>query len=177
MTIEELKQRASTQVRLEHTLDRWSQVKTGFMVATLALISVLIISIFWAIFFETPPLVYKQQPFIVASDREFFRPGEMVPLKVERCSSAKQTIVYHLTRTIKNVDTGVGTILESTDIALDPGCKVSVSVIHVLPKSLPEGRYTINGVAAVKGLVTTHYVSFSSEPFQVKLGSDLHKLP
>ncbi len=114
---------------------------------------------------ERPYLSYQNLPFPPLLER--VRPGEIVPLSVERCSSAKVIKAYRTTHALRNVKTRELEIQTDVQVTIDPGCHRGVSKINLIPLGTKPGIYTAVGIATVEGAFTKHEVPWYSEPFEV----------
>jgi hypothetical protein len=117
--------------------------------------------------FEQPYLTYQNLPVPVIKSPA--RPGDSVPIWVERCNSDAAPHNYNTTHNVMNMDTGVTLIMPDVEVLIMPGCTMSESRINQLPKHLIPGRYRIFGMAEVKGTLKVHYIPWYSQPFEVML--------
>ena len=119
---------------------------------------------FW--FFEPPYLSYRDLPFKTQS--ESVRVGEVMPLRVFRCSSASKTRVYGIAHKLVPLSPGLEVVvMESRFSSIEPGCAATISMINRIPPETKPGRYYIDGVAEVSGTVATFIVPWESVPFEV----------
>ena len=115
---------------------------------------------------EEAPLTYGNIPF--PTDKEQYHHGEGVVLTVTRCSTANETITYTFTRTIVDVETGDNYILPSNEnVNLPTGCATVQSPPHIIPDSLPAGRFELEFVTKIKGRVREFEVHSHSREFNV----------
>lgn len=135
----------------------------------LGLLSVLIMSAaglyVWANHFEQPYLYYQNLPFPAMASA---KPGEAVPLSVERCNRTGITQSYNTTHALKPIKPqGSSIILPSVKVEIAPGCHRSISKINVIPPNTKPGVYSVSGIAEVRGMFRRHEVPWYSEPFEV----------
>lgn len=118
----------------------------------------------WAAYLEKPWLEYRALPWEVIPP---VRAGEMVPVVVIRCNHTSERRIYHVTRNIINVDTGVQYVLPSSDSDIEPGCHRSVSKLSQVPPNVPSGTYVLSGLGHVKGRLHEHKVPWTTQRFEV----------
>jgi len=122
----------------------------------------------WGQYFEKPYLTYKNLPF--PSFTEQAKPGELVQIRVERCSTSNKPEKYRMTRTMRNEVTREVSILPPIEVGIAPGCHRANSKLHFVPPSTPPGIYTLWGISTVGGYLRTHQIIWYSEPFEVLEG-------
>lgn len=113
---------------------------------------------------ETPWLRYANLPFPVMGP---VAAGDALQLTVMRCNDSRVTRSYLVTHQLRNVVTGISVLLPDTVVEIVPGCTKSVSLLNVVPRDTPPGRYIVTGRALVHGLFGEHSVSWESAPFDV----------
>ena len=123
-------------------------------------------SICYALFYETPWMYYKNSIF-ETEGRNYFYTGEIVPLKLERCSSSKTTEYYSISHSLKSIDNNSYYVLPEAYVSIEPGCTIITSNINRLPLDLPSGKYIIFGAAHIKGLIKNYDIKWSSVEFTV----------
>ena len=120
----------------------------------------------WAMFIERPFLSYHNLPFPPELQR--VKPGQVMPLTVERCSTASSIESYTVTHELRET-TGKrpAIIIPATLVTVMPGCHKSTSLVNIVPGATPPGTYRIHGVAIVQGSLRSFAVPWSSQPFEV----------
>lgn len=129
-------------------------------------VSVFLAATVWVIY-RPASLTYKNLPFPVVEKR-IYRPGEVVPILVNRCSNAPGTNIYTVTRGFNNTQNSRVIVLDSTRAAIKYGCITTVSSMHQIPKDLPPGNYTIVGTTEIQDVFGIKVLNFESESFTVK---------
>lgn len=120
----------------------------------------------WAFFLETPFLSYQNLPF--PPDLSTVRPGQVMPLTVERCSTARGIESYTVTHELRNERADLPAItMPAMLVTVQPGCHKSISLVNLVPAVTPAGVYRIHGVAIVQGSIKSFAVPWSSQPFEV----------
>lgn len=143
-----------------------NRVRAWVGIALQSLLAVVVLYAAWALV-RPPALTYVNMPWKVASEKPAFYPGDIVPLYITRCNSNSEILLYEVTRGVKNQDTGVTIVLQSTQVTAEPGCSTTISNLHQLPNEMAPGTYIASGFAVVPDLINAKTVSFQSEPFKV----------
>lgn len=140
------------------TIMRW--VTAAFVVVCSGLI-------LWALYFEKPFLSYVNLPFPVRLAQ--VKAGEVIPLTVRRCNSSDVIRFYDVTHEIRSLSdpSRPPRILTSERVSIAPGCTEGVSLINMVPKNSPPGRYVVTGLGIVQGTARTFAVPWYSQPFEV----------
>jgi hypothetical protein len=116
---------------------------------------------------ETPYLRYTNSPFPAAGP---VRAGEAVQLVVERCNDSGRHRGYMVSHQLRNLDTGMVTILPDALVMIEPGCTTAISRLNVIPSGTEPGRYRVTGRATVHGFFSQHDVTWESQAFTVLEG-------
>jgi hypothetical protein len=116
---------------------------------------------------EKPYLRYVNSPFPAAGP---VKAGEAVQLVVERCNDGSRTRGYLVSHQLRNLDTGMVTILPDALVMIEPGCTTAISRLNVIPAGTTPGRYRVTGRATVHGFFAQHEVAWESQPFEVLEG-------
>ena len=101
-------------------------------------------------------------------------PGELVPLRVVRCSSRKELSNYVITRRLHNIDTDEYYVLGESNVQISPGCTDETSLANRAPETVSGGRptsagqYEIVGLARVPGMFRTFEVAWRSGRFRIE---------
>jgi len=135
---------------------------------TFLLLAMMISFTAWIVYLfllEPPPVTYTNLPFPTASAK--VNPGEVIPLKIRRCSSQDKIILATLTRTLENMEYRDFVSLPSTITQIQPGCTENISHTNRVPENIQPGVYRVVGVAEVAGTLRNHNVVYFSEPFVV----------
>jgi hypothetical protein len=127
--------------------------------------SVLAADYFYVRNIEAPWLYYQNRPFTVKPGPIY--PGDFVPLEVERCSLAEEPRTYHTTHNLKNVKTGVITLMPDKKTDIEPGCHRGNSRLNIVPADQKPGTYIAFGTATIAMQIGTREVAWYSEPFEV----------
>lgn len=139
---------------------------TLFVVPALIISACIITLIVYLTLIEEPYLSYQTLPIPVTL--KTVRPGEIIPLNITRCNTAKERKVYTSTRLLENIgEDQEMLVMELVGVSLRPGCWQSVIHSHRIPDSAQPGRYRLVGVATVPGLIRNFLVSWYTEPFNV----------
>lgn len=141
-------------------------LRNALAATLLSIITLIAFLMIWSVA-KAPDFQYQHLPWDIASESKSFKAGQTVPLRVHRCNYSKHTILYEVTRGVKNTDTNITTTLSSTKVMVEPGCHETISYLHVLPNDIEPGNYIIVGVAVVPDLVAEKHVPFSSKPFRI----------
>ena len=131
--------------------------------AAAVLMAVFVSMLMYLVFFEPPWLSYTNEPFPVLNSP--VKGGDPVQMVVERCSEAKVTRIYAVSRTLVGSHTSI--ILPASLAAIDPGCTSVVSAVNVVPIGTPPGTYTLRGYGEIQGIVRTSSIRWVSQPFEV----------
>jgi hypothetical protein len=142
---------------------RW----TRYTAIGLLVISSLMLGVIVTALKAPPALAYNDLPWRVDGPKTFYA-GQVVPIKVDRCNGLSRQMIYTVTRTLKNIETGETYVFPSTKVAIEPGCHQSVSRLHLLPEDLAPGTYQAAGVGTVQGAFNDIDIPFYTEPFNVK---------
>jgi hypothetical protein len=118
---------------------------------------------FW--FFEAPYLTFKNIPFPPVVTEA--HPGDIIPLSIERCSSASKTKNYSTSHSLINVETNVNILLPDVRILIEPGCTSAVSLINRIPPETPPGKYIVIGTADISGTLREYHLDWRSQEFRV----------
>ena len=118
--------------------------------------------------FQEPFLTYVgPQPFHLLSPTVVA--GQPILFEINRCSSAKETRSYTISRRMVSLTPGVKDIdLPPIQWFIDPGCDASPSITyaHIAPaKRL--GRFYLKGWSEASGTVRQLIVTWQTEPFDV----------
>ena len=123
----------------------------------------------YLVFFEPPWLSYTEGPFMVLNSP--VKRGEVIDLKVDRCSTATVSRTYGLSRRLecKDEQSGKITVLPIPPATKDmqPGCYQIISRETSVPTTAPLGWCRLRGNAETQGVVRTHSVEFESKWFEV----------
>lgn len=138
--------------------------------AVLLTIAGLAIMVAWYGFLEPPFLSYRGLPFEPTVQE--VHAGEIIPLRVTRCSSLSEDGDYLISRRIWRLDPGpndpLSYVLPSGGLVdISPGCLTEISLANPVPRELPPGTYFIRGRSRVDGLWRTSRVNWESGPFRV----------
>lgn len=132
----------------------------------LIIISLTALGLIYVFVIEKPPLRYMNRPFPVLK-RPIY-PGDVVPLKVSRCSDAPMRRVITSSRYLENLgDDQEVLVMEMIAAIVPPGCVTQIVTIHRVPESTQPGQYRLIGAATVPGLIRAFKVEWYSEPFYV----------
>ena len=135
-------------------------------VFALAILSVATVSISYVLFVEKPALSYMNLPFPVLKNPVY--PGDVLPLRIARCSDATGRRVITSTRYLDNLgDDQEVSVLDVIAAIIPPGCVTQVVNIHRVPESTEPGDYRLIGATAVPGLIRDFHIDWYSEPFRV----------
>jgi hypothetical protein len=137
------------------------KIALGLVAAMAATVGV----IMFYLFAEKSFLTYENIPFppVVFSAR----PGDIVPLSVERCNHDKISHNYTTTHALKNTKTQEVVLLPEMMVNITPGCTSAISLINRIPPGTPPGHYIVFGTAETRGTLRTHYVDWHSQEFEV----------
>jgi hypothetical protein len=119
----------------------------------------------WGMFFELPVLRYQNLPFV--SLQPIVMAGQPAMFTVARCSTAQDPINYSSSRNLKNMTSGVVTLLPDIQISIAPGCTRAVSKINETPLNMPSGTYQAFGMSKVPGRFRSYDVPWNTESFIV----------
>ena len=119
----------------------------------------------WGTFFETPYLSYQNLPF--TSLQPIVLAGSAATFSVARCNKSDKEILYTTSRNLRNVTTGVVTLLPDINLSLPLNCTRAISKINEIPESEKSGNYVAFGTAKVPGRFRTYDVRWNTEPFIV----------
>ena len=139
-----------------------TRIATVLMVMFMSMLSYLI----W---FEPPWLSYTNSPFPL--EKIQLKRGEIMALKVERCSTATVTRTYGLSRRLECNETSTGALLTipippgTKDMA--PGCYGITSRDLRVPQETPIGWCRLHSTAETQGVVRSHSVESESKLFEV----------
>lgn len=141
-------------------LRNWLVLITAGLVLTIGGIAV------WAFYIEPPFLSYHNLPF--PADLQRVKPGQVMPLTVERCSTSKNIESYTITHELR-YESGdrPAIVMPATLVTVPPGCHRAINLVNLVPSVTPPGRYRIYGFAIVQGSLRSFAVPWSSQPFEV----------
>lgn len=114
---------------------------------------------------KEPYLSYGKQPFPVKAYS--VHPGEVVPMLVTRCNNSSKTQIYSIARTLERVTDGRQFVMPDSIVQVEPGCQTIESRANAVPFDAPQGRYRLLGLSQIQTDFRIHYVSWSSEQFEV----------
>lgn len=140
----------------------------GAVSAALALIilSVTAISMIYIFLVEKPALRYMNLPFPVLRSPVYA--GDLLPLRISRCSDANGRRIVNSTRYLENIgDDQEVSVLEVIAVIIPPGCVTQTVNIHRVPYSAAPGNYRLIGATTVPGMIRDFQVDWYSAPFQV----------
>lgn len=117
--------------------------------------------------FEKPWLTYRNIPFPVEMSK--VRAGDIIPMRVVRCSSANVKRTYRIGRSIVKVNEPghAPALLPETVVAVDPGCMEVISSLNVVPLDTKPGRYFVVGIVEIQGTFREMLVEWHSQEFEV----------
>lgn len=144
---------------------RWPWMPYAMIAACLA---VIILTPIILVFGEQVPLYYVNSPFPALKSP--VKPGDTLPLLIERCNRTNQPVIYNFMRTMIPVDDPelLPVAMTPAGTLLPPGCEKVDSQLNPIPMFTPSGRYYIKGVTVVQGRWRTFTVEWSTEPFDVE---------
>lgn len=138
----------------------------GLSVTFAALCIVASAMLSWVLLLEPPWLTYRNLPF--PSELHTVKPGEVVPLIVERCNSSGSVKTYRVTRSLQRMDgAGEYIVLTSSEVNIAPGCAIGTSRVNVVPIEALPGRYRFIGAGLIHGMLREHVVPWRSAEFIV----------
>ncbi len=156
--IEEERQR----LRRRASMHDWVGLLLLVIIAGMLLIVVGLIGLSVA---EPAPLVYRNLPLPVDGP---VRPGEPIPLYVDRCDNLDSPLYLESARTLYNVGTRQFYSLPSGAALAQPGCSVATVTTSVVPDEAPAGTYILSAVIRTYGRWGKRFdVPYSSQPFEV----------
>lgn len=135
-------------------------LKIGAALSALALCLFL-----WSSYIEQPYLRYQNLPFPTVIEQ--VRPGDAIPMIVERCNTSKESQSYSTSLAFRNEKTKVSEKLIDTQVVIEKGCHRDLNLAYSVPLDTKPGFYRISGVAVIEGAFIKHYVEWYSEPFEV----------
>ena len=118
---------------------------------------------------EKPWLSYPNTPFPALE--QSVRPGEIVHLLVERCSTWPGTRNYGVSHQLVGGPQPI--LMQAETVSISQGCFSVVSDINKIPEGLslaqmPAGTYHVEGTGESQGTVRTFIAHWSSQPFEIK---------
>ena len=134
-------------------------------------LTVIVICVFvtamYTIYFEKPWLVYSNTPFEVLVKNVL--PGDVVPIRVARCSSSSIRRMYRFSHALVSNDrpTDLPKPLPESIGFIDPGCTDAPSTVNTIPPDTPPGKYHLIGLSEINMAVGTVLVEWYSQPFEV----------
>ena len=135
-------------------------------VLALFILSATLIAMGYIFFVETPTLRYMNFPFPVLKSPVYA--GDVLPLRITRCSDASGRRVITSSRYLDNLgDDQEVSVLDVIAAIIPPGCVTQVVNIHRVPESTEPGNYRLLGATTVPGMIRDFQIHWYSEPFQV----------
>ena len=137
---------------------------------TAAVLLVLFVTMLsYLVWFEDPWLKYMNGPFPV--EKMQLKRGEVITIKVERCSTATVTRSYGLSRRLECNETSTGALktipLPPGTKDMAPGCYPITSRDLLVPQETPIGFCRLHSTAETQGVVRSHSVESESKLFEV----------
>lgn len=147
------------------TIQLQKRIFSALLWLTIALFIACLAFAGWAKWFKAPWLRYQNLPFPTMA--ETIRPGEAMPLSVERCNDTNSTQTYSTTHTLVNADTGGTELMPDVILSIEPGCHRTTSRINKSSLKIPPGQYYVKGDALIDGTFDIQKVRWYSEIFRI----------
>ena len=125
--------------------------------------------VLYYLFLEPPWLSYRNIPFEPMVRQ--VHAGEVIPLRVSRCSTASTKRTYRFSHSLVRADepnpATFPIILPDTVVSIDPGCIDVISMANTVPAHTPAGRYYAIGIVELQGTFRQMLVEWHSQTFEV----------
>ena len=142
-----------------------SRLTYYMLVITTLLALCLVCTWVWAKYIDESWLYYQNRPFPLKLTQIY--PGDVVPLEIERCNNSAEFRTYGTTHNLRDLKTGIITLLPDAKVEIEPGCHRGNSRFNIIPASQKTGTYTVFGRAIIGMRIGTREIPWESEPFEV----------
>ena len=147
-------------------INKYLNISVAFVFCSLLIALCATGFIIYLMVFERAYLSYPDLPIKVLKKNVY--PGEILPLKVMRCSASSKQQLFMTSRFMSNAggDQEV-LVLEPLGVVVQPGCLEKIVMFTRIPESARPGRYQLSGAASIQGIIRDFSVDWYTEPFTV----------